>query len=435
MRQDTNARNRTNDSQNPLDRDMALPNRQSGDRNANYSAAGDGTHNSPASGSSYSTANSSTNHFATPSSTIHSPANGDIDYSPANGSKNYSDFNRNAHASTAHHNASYSFADRNTAPFGSPKPPPEWEPFRPLFWQFLPVLLRWRRAPTHDEPRRRNLLNLRSHHAAIGLVGLILLFAGLTFYRSRPETAAFPDSSCHTPVDDRADNRTPSETWQQLAGREGIAREQVREIVGLPVCTLTRLSVRAGAITERELYRTEGDRQVIVAYEDDRYLGYAFEPVEVKKSWGAPALARERSGPSIKEIELAKTWEARAGETVGKHQIVGGLGDVTVRVGGNITAPASGWIDSDFVLISEGSMSKSTNDCVVFSSAQIPAYLLKLCGLSRRHDGAIARGSVLGRTDAYLHVALLSFRKNADGEGRWMYVSPSTDLVERMLQG
>jgi len=55
-------------------------------------------------------------------------------------------------------------------------------------------------------------------------------------------------------------------------------KERVRTIVQAPYCRLPNVEVRAGVVAEREAYPLEFDPQVwlIVLYEGDEYVGYAF---------------------------------------------------------------------------------------------------------------------------------------------------------------
>ncbi len=65
---------------------------------------------------------------------------------------------------------------------------------------------------------------------------------------------------------------------QLLTIPERDRKERVRAIVQSPYCRLSNVEVRAGVMAEREAYPLEFDPQVwlVVLYEGDEYVGYAF---------------------------------------------------------------------------------------------------------------------------------------------------------------
>lgn len=117
-------------------------------------------------------------------------------------------------------------------------------------------------------------------------------------------------------------------------------------------------------------------------------------------------------------LQVQQNWELQPGQMVAGHKIVAGLGDITVSLdGGAAYAPFPGEVDA----IAE-------DDCVVYSSPEIPAYLFRLCGLRRPRFGSLKAGQKIG-SGQYLHFAAL--RRQPDGT--WVIVEPALDILEQML--
>ena len=181
---------------------------------------------------------------------------------------------------------------------------------------------------------------------------------------------------------------------------------------------------------EREVYLSSDNLRAIVAYEDGQYLGYGLEPLDRPGfEWKS---ADDRSS-HLREIELRNTWGIQAGNEIAKPPIVSGLGDISLAFNGKALAPVDGWVEGKFVLVSDGNLLPGTPDCVIFSSPQIPSYLSKLCGLKQRNLGQVERGTPIGQTDGHLHVTLFSSRKSEEEMPIWVYVSPSSQLLENLV--
>jgi len=110
------------------------------------------------------------------------------------------------------------------------------------------------------------------------------------------------------------------------------------------------------------------------------------------------------------------------------------LGDISLEFKGIVKAPLAGLVESEFVLVTKEDLIAGTKDCIIFSSPQMPAYLLKICGLTGRNLGSVDRGSPIGETSGKLHISLLSFRKVANQTNKWIYVSPSKTLIEKLVR-
>lgn len=118
------------------------------------------------------------------------------------------------------------------------------------------------------------------------------------------------------------------------------------------------------------------------------------------------------------EPKLYQNWELQPGNVVAGYSVTGGLGDISVALNGNsIYAPY------------DGRLQPNQPNCVVFSSTDVPNYLLRLCGLKNPQFGRRQVGEKLGTADT-LQFAVLN--KRADG--LWALVEPSKKILEQMLQ-
>lgn len=122
--------------------------------------------------------------------------------------------------------------------------------------------------------------------------------------------------------------------------------------------------------------------------------------------------------PDPRPLVIQQNWQLQPGKSIAGYAISGGIGDVSIELAGaTIYAPFDGMIQPTHLPA-----------CVVFSSPQVPAYLLRLCGLQQPHLGDRRRGDPLGH-GRILHLAAL--RKQPDGT--WALVEPSTALIEKTL--
>ena len=259
-------------------------------------------------------------------------------------------------------------------------------------------------------------LKLKLSRKQISSAGLLLgalLFTSLAFRSKGPSQDSTLDNRCLEIVN--GDVTLPAQQLDKLKNHLGNKRTTIQQLLGQPYCLLPKTSIRSGVITEREAYRLEDDSWIIVAYESDNLIGYARDP-------------SKSPHPSQKEISLRQTWSLQAGESIEGHRVVSGLGDLSVTLQDEVYAPADGIVYGRFVLISEGTLTQSQRDCLIFSSPQLPAYLLQLCGLDKRRLGLVKQGGVLGKAQGYLHLALLRH------DQQWVFVPPSTDLLKRLLR-
>jgi hypothetical protein len=128
---------------------------------------------------------------------------------------------------------------------------------------------------------------------------------------------------------------------------------------------------------------------------------------------------REEAVASPRSIAIDQSWELSLGEVVEGFQVVAGLGDVSLKLdGATVKAP----FDGEVQLAAEG------EDCILFSSPEVPAYLFRFCGMSRLHLGEVQAGESMGRA-RYLHFATM----RRQPEGTWAIVEPSANVLERSL--
>lgn len=118
-----------------------------------------------------------------------------------------------------------------------------------------------------------------------------------------------------------------------------------------------------------------------------------------------------------RNLNIEQNWALKPGEHVAGYLISGGLGDVSIEVQGSpLFAPFSGLLQPH------------QTDCAIFSSPEIPAYILRICGIQHPKLGPCQAGSRIG-TGKTVHFAVL--RKQPTGQ--WAIVEPASDTLERML--
>ncbi len=129
------------------------------------------------------------------------------------------------------------------------------------------------------------------------------------------------------------------------------------------------------------------------------------------------ACDRAPNPTEIINLNIYQKWQLQPGDNVAGFPVVSGLGDVSIELNGkSVYAPF------------EGQAQKDQRNCLIFSSADVPAYLFRLCGISNPRLGNSNPGDSLG-SGAVLHFATL--RKQPDGT--WAIVEPSKTMIERIL--
>ncbi|NER39723.1 MAG: hypothetical protein F6J93_38290 [Oscillatoria sp. SIO1A7] len=112
--------------------------------------------------------------------------------------------------------------------------------------------------------------------------GILLVAASLQFVNGlenmpqvrEPE----PDSICEEMILPKAE-LSGEQLAKLLTVPEPSERSKVQKLLSQPYCRLPSLSVRAGAITERDAYPLGFDQGtwLIVLYEGENYVGYGFK--------------------------------------------------------------------------------------------------------------------------------------------------------------
>ncbi len=121
-----------------------------------------------------------------------------------------------------------------------------------------------------------------------------------------------------------------------------------------------------------------------------------------------------------REIVVEQSWELDLGDAVEGFPVVGSLGDVSVYLKNSIVrAPFDGEVERSAI----------ADNCIFFSSPEVPAYLFRYCGLKGINLGEVRQGKKMGKAD-YLHFATM----RRQPEGTWAIVEPSRNVLERSLE-
>ena len=120
-------------------------------------------------------------------------------------------------------------------------------------------------------------------------------------------------------------------------------------------------------------------------------------------------------------IQVYQDWQLSYGDDIGGYQVQGGLGDIALDLEGDrVYMPFNGE-----VLPAES----QDSGCVYISSAEVPAYLFRVCGLSRPNLGNLTQGQSLGRGQVLVFSTL---RKQPDGT--WALVEPAPEFIESLVR-
>lgn len=132
---------------------------------------------------------------------------------------------------------------------------------------------------------------------------------------------------------------------------------------------------------------------------------------------GVASCSMTQAKVAPRSIPIHQNWALQPGSEVGGFQVVGSLGDVSIDLNGDkVRAPF------------DGEVQPAENDCVAFTSPEIPAYLFRLCGINRPRLGTVEAGKVIGRGDVLQFAAM---RRQPDGT--WAMVEPAVDVLERTV--
>ncbi|MGF1520846.1 MAG: hypothetical protein ACFBSF_00820 [Leptolyngbyaceae cyanobacterium] len=129
---------------------------------------------------------------------------------------------------------------------------------------------------------------------------------------------------------------------------------------------------------------------------------------------------RSQAIANPRRIAIEQTWELAPGDSIEGFSVAAGLGDISIHMRGKpIHAPFQG--DVELAAMGE--------NCIFFSSPEVPAYLFRYCGLRRPQVGSVSAGQAIGNAN-FLHFATL----RRQPEGTWVIVEPSKNVLERSLE-
>jgi hypothetical protein len=123
--------------------------------------------------------------------------------------------------------------------------------------------------------------------------------------------------------------------------------------------------------------------------------------------------------PKSRNLTLQQQWSLNPGDEIAGNSVAGSLGDISLYLENRkVKAP----FDGDLEL-------SEVDNCALYSTPEIPAYLFRLCGLERVAYGSIKAGNVIGKGQ-YLSFATL--RRQPDGT--WIIVEPARGILEKALK-
>ena len=129
---------------------------------------------------------------------------------------------------------------------------------------------------------------------------------------------------------------------------------------------------------------------------------------------------RHQAIANARHVVIEQSWELAPGDSIEGFAIAAGLGDISIHMRGqSVHAPFQGDVE----------LAASGEQCIFFSSPEVPAYLFRYCGLKRPQLGSIRAGQSMGNAN-FLHFATL----RRQPEGTWVIVEPSTNVLERSLE-
>lgn len=127
---------------------------------------------------------------------------------------------------------------------------------------------------------------------------------------------------------------------------------------------------------------------------------------------------KAQAEPQPKAITLQQQWTLNPGDEISGNLVAGSLGDISLHLKHNkVSAPFDGELAPSEI-----------DQCALYSTPEIPAYLFRLCGLNHLTYGEVKAGKQIGRGD-YLSFATL--RRQPDGT--WIIVEPARGVLEKAL--
>ena len=122
--------------------------------------------------------------------------------------------------------------------------------------------------------------------------------------------------------------------------------------------------------------------------------------------------------PPQRAINIQQEWELEPGDLIGEHLVVGSLGDISIQLNHQpLRVPFPGKVEPSTI-----------DQCVIYSTPEVPAYLFRFCGLKRPKFGTVKAGQKMGGGK---HIQFATLRRQPDGT--WIIVEPSTGVLERAI--
>lgn len=122
--------------------------------------------------------------------------------------------------------------------------------------------------------------------------------------------------------------------------------------------------------------------------------------------------------PPQRVINIQQQWELEPGDLIADQLVVGSLGDISIQLKRQpLRAPFLGKVEPSTI-----------DQCVIYSTPEVPAYLFRFCGLKRPKFGTIKAGQTIGGGS---HIQFATLRRQPDGT--WIIVEPSTGILERAI--
>ena len=122
--------------------------------------------------------------------------------------------------------------------------------------------------------------------------------------------------------------------------------------------------------------------------------------------------------PPKRVINIQQQWELEPGDRIADYLVVGSLGDISIQLNRQpLRAPFPGKVEPS-----------TFDQCVIYSTPEVPAYLFRFCGLQRPKFGSVQAGQRIGGSS---HVQFATLRRQPDGT--WIIVEPSTGILERAI--
>lgn len=127
---------------------------------------------------------------------------------------------------------------------------------------------------------------------------------------------------------------------------------------------------------------------------------------------------QSQSLPPQRVINIQQQWELEPGDLIGEHLVVGSLGDISIQLKHrSLKAPFPGKVEPSTI-----------EQCIIYSTPEVPAYLFRFCGLRRPKFGTVKSGQIIGGGS---HIQFATLRRQPDGT--WIIVEPSTGVLERAI--